>query len=114
MGRGRERTMCPETIEQNATSDDNIVARSWRIKDALLWLVICVLPRMLVPWVYFDSSVKMQIAMGLDLLVLLRIIVGSLFGKTGPGWIVYAVLPLWLLPLLHLSVVLWRFGLAGL
>ena len=106
--------MHTEPIEQNGTQADNIVARPWRIKAALLWLVICVSARLLVPWVYFESSVKIQIAMGLDLLVLLRIIVGSLFGKTGPGWIVYAILPLWLVPILTLIVVLWRFGLAGL
>jgi hypothetical protein len=100
--------MHTEPIEQNGTQAGNIVAKPWRIKAALLWLVISVSTRLVCPWVYFDSSVKMQIGMGLDLLVLLRIIVGSLFGKTGPGWIVYAILPLWLLPILNLIVVLWK------
>ena len=104
-----QETMHTETIGQNATPTDNVVARPWPVKYALVWLMAGVVTQSVVlPCLCYEGTVKMQIAGLVDLLVLLRIVVAGVRKETGRGWIFYAALPLAMIPIIELIVVLWK------
>ena len=77
----------------------------WAVLSALF--AAAVLQAALLPCLCNRGTVKMQIAMAVDAMVLIRILIARIRRERGMGWVFYTILPFLIIPVIELSADLW-------
>ena len=78
-------------------------AKEWNYKASLVSLVFAILLQaVFLPCLCYAGVVKMNIAVAVDLLVVLRLVVARSRRERGRGWLFYAALPYAMIPIIEI------------
>ena len=81
------------------------VGKRWNCLAVLLALGVAIpLQAAMLACLCHRGTVKVNIALAVDLLVLLRVTIASVRKQRGKGWILYAILPYLIIPVAELAV----------
>ncbi len=93
----------------DVVTDTGIHIRAeWNYRAVLIALFAAVLLQfILLPCLCHRGTVKMQTAIAVDAMVLIRLLIARIRREHGRGWVFYAILPFLIIPVIELSVHLW-------
>lgn len=81
------------------------VGKRWNLLAVLLALGLAIpLQMVILACLCHRGTVKVNIALSVDLLVLLRVTIAGARKQRGKGWIFYAILPYLIIPVTELAV----------